>query len=107
MKGLERGERAKVDVKDSDKDWEDVEEDDVETYEVFDHVSIIMEHYINSVNGYETYPEKVAAGDNPLNEKPEAITERVADMLWHEFGLEPETRDIEVINMDSDDVWEY
>lgn len=107
MSGLPRGERSEVRVKqDSELDWEDATEEDYETLEVFDHVTVIQQHYVNSVNGYETFTGKIAGGDDPHLDEPEAVTERVANLLWHEFGIDGlPSMGIRVVDIESDDVW--
>lgn len=50
----------------------------------------------------ETYEARIGAGDG--NQEPEAITEWVAEKLWHEFGIDPAARDFEVIDVTADDV---
>lgn len=107
MSGLPRGERSEVRVKqDSELDWEDATEEDYETLEVFDHVTVTQQHYINSVNGYETFTGKIAGGDDPSLDEPEAVTERVANLLWHEFGIDGlPSMGIRVVDIESDDVW--
>ena len=106
--GLDRGERATVAIKDEDVSWDEATEDEIEELEVFDHVSVTQQHYVNSVNGYETYVGKIAGGDDPHLDKPEAVTERVADLLWHEFSIdgELEERGIRVVDMSSENVRE-
>lgn len=89
--GLEHGERATV-VRDD------------EEIEVFDHVSVSTKHYVNSVNGYETFEPDIAKGDMGVGPQPEAVTERVADLLWSEFSIEVEDLGIEVIDPEDDDV---
>jgi hypothetical protein len=91
---------------DSELDWEDATEEDYETIEVFDHVTVTQQHYINSVNGYETFTGKIAGGDDPSLDEPEAVTERVANLLWHEFGIDGlPSMGIRVVDIESDDVW--
>jgi hypothetical protein len=107
--GLDRGERATVAIKDEDVSWDEAfENDEIGELEVFDHVTVMRQTYVNSVNGYETYVGKIAGGDDPHLDKPEAVTERVADLLWHEFGIdgELEERGIRVVDMSSENVRE-
>lgn len=91
--GLERGERATV-------------EKDGEELEVWDHVSVSTHHYVNSINGYETFDPDIYEGDmGGHGPTPEAVTERVADVLHTEFHIDLWDRDdIEVVDMSSDDV---
>jgi hypothetical protein len=62
------------------------------------------EHYVNSVNGYETFKPDIAKGDKGRRPQPEGITQRVADLLWAEYSIEVEDLSIEVINPEDDDV---
>jgi hypothetical protein len=103
--GLERGERATVAIKESDVAWEDATEDDCREVEVFDHVTVTESHYVNSVNGYETWQE-ISAGDDPVGDQPDAVTKRVADLLWHEFSINVEKEGIEVVDVASEDTYE-
>lgn len=106
--GLSRGERATVHIKDDEElDWEDVDDEHVEEVEVFDHVTVVQESYINSRNGHETFTGKIARGDDSSLPEPDAITERVAEVLWHEFGVDVESDgfDIRVVNIDDPNVW--
>lgn len=109
MSGLPRGERSEVRIKeDADTDWEDVTEDDYREVEVFDHVSVVQEHYVNSVNGYETFTGKIARGDDSHGTPPQAVTERVARLLWSEFSIDLDADQydhIEVVDIESDEVW--
>jgi len=107
MSGLPRGERAEVYIKDdSDLDWADATEADYETVEVFDHVTVVQEHYVNSVNGHESFHGKIERGDGSHLEPPEAVTERVAEYLWHEFSIDGlPSMGIRVVDIESDDVW--
>lgn len=89
--GLERGERATV-IRDG------------EEIEVFDHVSVSTNHYVNSVNGFETFEPDIAKGDMGVGPQPEAVTERVANLLQAEWRIDVDDLDIEVININDDDV---
>lgn len=77
---------------------------DGEEIDVFNHVSVSQHHYVNSMNSYETFEPDIAKGDMGTGPKPEAVTERVATLLWGEFGIEVENLDIKVIDPDADDV---
>ncbi len=46
----------------------------------------------------------IAKGDMGVGPQPEAVTERVADLLWSEFNIEVEDPGIEVIDPEDDDV---
>jgi len=73
---------------------------------VFDHVTVTQQHYVNSVNGYETFTGKITGGDDPNLNEPEAVTERVAEYLWHEFSIDGlPSMGIRVVDIESDDVW--
>lgn len=75
-----------------------------EELEVFNHVTVPQEHYINSVNGYETFNGPIKAGDGSIG-KPDAVTERVSRMLWDEFTIDlDDYEDIAVVDIDSVEV---
>ena len=76
---------------------------DGEELEVFNHVTVPQEHYVNAVNGYETFNGPIKAGDGGIG-KPEAVTERVATLLWDEFSIDLDDHDdIEVVNITAAD----
>lgn len=77
-------------------------ERDGEEIEVFNHVSVINRHYINSVNGHESFAPIITSGDS--DERVDVVTERVADYLWHEWGIEAEKQGIEVIDPEDEEV---
>lgn len=106
MSGLPNRERAEVRIKDdSELDWDDATEQDYETIEVFDHVTVVEEHYVNSVNGHESFTGKISGGDAAHLDTPDAVTARVADYLWHEFHIDKlPLMDIRVVDIESDDV---
>lgn len=106
MSGLPHGERAEVRIKDdSDLDWEDATEEDYETVEVFDHVSVRQSHYVNSVNGCVSRVVMIASGDHVSHDKPEAVTQRVANVLSCELGIDGlASMGIRVVDIESDDV---
>ena len=79
-------------------------EHDGEEIEVFNHVSVAQYHYVNSVNGYETFEPDISKGDMGGGPSPEYVTERVAELLYHEFGIEVEQHGIEAIDLDADEV---
>lgn len=81
-----------------------VEDGDGEEVVVFNHASVVERHYVNSVNGYETFEPVVAKGDNMAGEKPEAITERLARVLYDEFGYKADEHDIRVIDPEDENV---
>lgn len=109
MSGLPRGERADVWVKDDPElDWENATEENYEIVEVFDHVTVVQESYVNSVNGHKTFTIKIAGGDSKNLSQPEAVTERVANYILDEFGIDLKTSDrfdIRVVDVKSDNVW--
>lgn len=75
-----------------------------EELQVFNHVSVSENHYVNSVNGYETFEPDIAEGDMGRGPAPDYVTERVADLLWNEFSIDLEDHDIEAIDLASDEV---
>lgn len=79
-------------------------ERDGDRIELYNHVSVAMHHYVNSVNGYETFEPEVSKGDMGGGPQPEAVTERVAAVLSHEFGIDTEDHGIEVVDVESDEV---
>lgn len=99
MAGLERGERNQVRIQNEDGE--------VEELTVYDHVTIMQQHYINPVNGYETFHGRVSAGDGPAQGEPDAVTKRVADLMWTEFGMDIANNDrIRVIDIGAENVEE-
>lgn len=99
MAGLEHGERNQVRIEQDDGSHREVT--------VYDHVTISEEHYVNSVNGYETFHAPISAGDSPGRPRPEAVTKRISELLWVEFGIDVETMDgIEIVDMESENVHE-
>ena len=92
-------------VEDEDRaDWED-DGTFYEELEVFNHVSVETRHYVNSVNGHETFDPIISAGDSPDMSAPDYVTERIAEYLWAEWGIEVSELDvgIQVINVESDE----
>lgn len=79
-------------------------ERDGEELEVFNHVSVSTHHYVNSVNGHESFEADIAKGDMGRGPTPDAVTERVAEYLWTEWKIEVEDYDIEAIDLESDEV---
>ena len=71
---------------------------DGERIEVFNHVSVAQFHYVNSINGYETFEPNIKRGDMMGGRKPQAVTERVATVLYDEFMIEVEDHGIRVID---------
>lgn len=72
--------------------------------EVFNHVNVQTRHYVNSVNGHESFEPRIGAGD--MEEPPDYVTKRIAEYLWHEWGIEVESLDvgIQVIDTEAEDV---
>lgn len=81
-----------------------VEDENGEEIEVFNHASVVERHYVNSVNGYETFEPIVSEGNSMAGEKPDAITERLARVLYDEFGCEVEDLGIRVIDPEDENV---
>lgn len=76
---------------------------DGEEIEVFNHVTVTEQHYVNSVNGYESFAGPIDAGDGSIG-SPEAVTERVATLVRDEFGIDVEDHGIDVIDVESAEV---
>lgn len=91
MAGLQHGERGEVYIESED-----------ESVEVFDHVTVTVQHYINSVNGYESYQPIISAGNT--TEQPEAVTKRVAMLVQDSWSFDVTDSGIRVIDMDADGV---
>lgn len=85
------------------KDRIPVEIDD-EQIDVYNHVSVSTHHYVNSINGYETFDGTVAAGDDSHNAPPEAVTDRLAHLLDDEFDINVREQGITVVDLESDEV---
>lgn len=79
-------------------------ERDGEQIEVYNHVSVSRHHYVNSVNGYEEFKASLTKGDMAEGPEPEAVTDRLARLLWGEFGITVEDRGIDVIDPADDEV---
>ena len=80
-----------------------VERDGEELY-VTNHCSVVERHYVNSVNGYESFEPIISNGDSMAGEKPEYITATLAKTLYDEFGYEAEENGIEVIDFEEEEV---
>lgn len=76
-----------------------------EELEVFNHASVEQRHYVNGVNGHETFEPRIYKG-NSMDGPPEYITKRLAEYLWMQFDIEVDSldADIEVVDCQSDDV---
>lgn len=81
-----------------------VEDGDGEEVVVFNHASVVERHYVNSVNGYESFEPVIGKGDSMAGEKPEAVTKRLARLLYDEFGCEVEELGIRVIDPEDENV---
>ncbi|ELZ04960.1 hypothetical protein [Natrialba asiatica] len=79
-------------------------ERDGEEIEVFNHVSVSTHHYVNSVNGYESFEADISKGDMGGGPEPNVVTERVAQLVFAEFNIDVGNRDIKVIDPESDEV---
>jgi len=79
-------------------------EHDGEEKEVYNHVSVSQHHYVNSVNGYESFGASIAKGDMGDGPAPDAVTKRVARLLSDAFAVDIEEQGIEVIDLDAEDV---
>jgi len=76
---------------------------DGEEVEVFNWVNIKQPAVVRGGNPVvEKFDAEIGAGDS--SRTPEAVTEWVAEELWHEFGIEVADHGIEVIDVESDDV---
>lgn len=73
-------------------------ERDGEQIEVFNHASVKQFHYVNAFGGDESFEPVVTAGDAEY--KPDYVTERLANYLWHAFGIEVEKLDIGVVEVE-------
>lgn len=74
-----------------------------EEIDVFNWVNISRSALVRGSNPtVETFAPAIGAGDSPR--PPEAVTTWVAEELRHEFDIDPETHDIDVIDPDSDDI---
>lgn len=76
---------------------------DGEEVEVWNSVSVSTHHFVNSVNGYETFEPSIAMGDMGVGPAPEAVTERVADLLRSEWHIDVEDLDDDIRVIDPDD----
>jgi len=79
-------------------------ERDGEQIEVYNHVSVSRHYYVNSVNDYEEFKASLSKGDMSEGSEPEAVTDRLARLLWGEFGITVEDRGIDVIDLADDEV---
>lgn len=75
---------------------------DGEELEVFNHVSVARYHYVNSVNGHETFEPQITAGDSDM--PVEYVTDRIAEYLEIEWMIDVEDHGIEVVDLDDPDV---
>jgi len=78
-------------------------ERDGEEIEVFNRVNIRQPAVVHGGNPpVEKFDAEIGAGDSPKT--PEAVTEWVANELWHEFGIGVADHGIKVIDPDPDEV---
>jgi len=76
---------------------------DGEQVEVFNWVNIKQPAVVRGGNPVvEKFEAEIGAGD--MSKTPEAVTEWVAEELWHEFGIEVEDYGIEVIDPTDEEV---
>jgi hypothetical protein len=75
-----------------------------EEVEVFNHENVSTHHYVNSINGYESFEGDVYPGDYPAGEPPEAVTPRVTRLLYDEFGIDVASLGIETIDPNDPEV---
>lgn len=75
---------------------------DDEEIEVFNWVNISQPAIVRGIGDIEKFHPDIGAGDSSM--KPDAVTTWVAEELWHEFGIEMENYDIEVIDVESDEI---
>jgi len=70
---------------------------DGEELEVYNWVNLKQPAVVRGHNpAVEKFAAEIGAGDSPM--KPDAITEWVAEELWHEFNIVVENHDIEIID---------
>ena len=81
-----------------------VQDENGEEVEVFNHASVVQRHYVNSVNGYESFEPIVSEGDTGRGRTPEAVTKRLSDLLYDEFGIDVEDIGVRVIDPGSEEV---
>lgn len=74
-----------------------------EEVEVWNHCNVQTRHYVNSVNGHETFGPILTAGDS-RDELDTYVTERLASYLNSEFDINVEDLDIEVVNIEDPEV---
>lgn len=74
-----------------------------EEIEVWNHCNVQTRHYVNSVNGHETFEPVITAGDSNL-ELDTYVTERLAEYLWAEWMIDVEKLGIEVVDIDAPEV---
>lgn len=78
-------------------------ERDGEEIDVFNWVNVSQPAVVRGGNPtVETFEANIGAGD--MAKKPEAVTPWIAEELWHEFSIEVEDYDIEVVNPDNEEV---
>jgi hypothetical protein len=75
-----------------------------EEAEVFNHCSVTTRHYVNSVNGHETFEPSVSPGDMRGTDTPDYITQRLARYLQMEWGIDATELGIQVIDISDDEI---
>jgi len=102
------GYQATVRIRDVDQSWDEAAESGAyEDVAVFDHVTVSQEHFVGVGEGHETFNTMVVSGSGGLAERPDAITRRVAKILFDEFGITWERLDLEgirVVDVDPENV---
>jgi hypothetical protein len=76
---------------------------DGEEVTIWNWVNVLQPAHVRGHNPtVEKFDARIGAGD--MQEPPEYVTERVAEELWHEFGVEAENHGFEVVDPTSDEV---
>lgn len=76
---------------------------DGEELEVYNWVNIKQPAIVRGGNPVvERFEAEIGAGDSPMT--PDAVTTWVAEELYHEFSIDVEDHDIDVIDVESEEV---
>jgi len=75
-----------------------------EEVEVFNHVSVSQHFYVNSINGYDEFQADISPGDAPSPMTPDYVTQRLATLLYDEFGIEMNDYGIQPIDVDDEEI---
>jgi len=87
-----------------DMDWETLfDEPVVRIYTVRPDDTPTVRDFLQE-HGYETFEPHIAKGDMGDGPMPDAVTERVARLLWQEFQIDIKKHDVEAIDPQSDEV---